>query len=69
MKGEVMDSSNKKETLLEVLKILATKDWDDITTVSVIFIPDRIEEILYVLQTEPNITENEFLRRCLNKRK
>ena len=65
-----MDNSNKKlDTLLEVLEILSTKEWQNITTVRVMFIPDRIEEILYILQTEPQITEQEFSRRCLKKRK
>lgn len=60
---------SKKETLLEVLNILAKKEWENITTVSVIFILERIEEILHVLQTEPEITEKEFTIKCLNKRK
>ena len=42
-----MDSLQKRERLLEVLKILSTKtDWEDITTVRVLFRPDRMDEIL-----------------------
>ena len=53
-----------------MLKNLSTKkDWHDITTVRAMFIPDRTEEMLYTLQTEPEISEIEFSLRFLAKRK
>ena len=64
-----MDSLQKRERLLEVLKILSTKtDWEDITTVRVLFRPGRMDEILYTLKTEPEITESEFSLRFLSKK-
>ena len=65
-----MESSKKREIFMELLKNLSMKkDWHDITTVRAMFKPDRTEEMLYTLQTEPEISEIEFSLRFLAKRK
>ena len=60
-----MKKNEKLIQLKQMLDILSTKNWDALTKLMAIFNPDKIDEMLYILVNEPNVAEEDFIKRTM----